>query len=62
MDDTMAYATRGAAALFPSPPKIVDHMEWRLGFFYTQTADVGAFLRGALETPALRGRHVSNET
>jgi pimeloyl-ACP methyl ester carboxylesterase len=48
MDDTTADATRAAAALFPAPPRMVEHMEWRLGFFYTQTADVGAFLRGAL--------------
>jgi pimeloyl-ACP methyl ester carboxylesterase len=49
MDDTTADATRAAAALFPTPPKIVEHMEWRLGFFYTQTAAVAAFLRGALD-------------
>jgi len=49
MDDTTADATRTAAALFPSPPRIVEHMEWRLGFFYTQTAEVAAFLRGALD-------------
>ncbi len=49
MDDTTADATRAAAALFPSAPKIVDHMEWRLGCFYTRTAEVAAFLRGALD-------------
>jgi pimeloyl-ACP methyl ester carboxylesterase len=49
MDDTTADATRASAALFPAPPQIVDHMEWRLGFFYTKTADVAAFLRGALD-------------
>jgi hypothetical protein len=49
MDDTTADATRGAAALFPSPPRLVEHMEWHLGFFYTHTTDVGAFLRGALD-------------
>jgi pimeloyl-ACP methyl ester carboxylesterase len=49
MDDTTADATRTAAALFPAPPRIVDHMDWRLGVFYTRTAEVGAFLRGALD-------------
>ncbi len=49
MDDTTANATRAAAALFPTPPKIVDHMEWPFGFFYTRTAAVAAFLRGALD-------------
>jgi hypothetical protein len=49
MDDNTAEATRAAAALFPAPPKVVEHMEWRLGFFYTKTADVAAFLRGALD-------------
>jgi len=49
MDDTTADATRAAAALFPSPPKMVAHMDWRLGVFYTQTAEVAAFLRGALD-------------
>jgi pimeloyl-ACP methyl ester carboxylesterase len=49
MDDTTADATRAAAALFPSPPKVVEHMEWRLGFFYTKTAEVAAFLRQALD-------------
>jgi pimeloyl-ACP methyl ester carboxylesterase len=49
MDDTTADATRAAAALFPARPNIVDHMEWRLGCFYTKTVEVGAFLRGALD-------------
>jgi len=49
MDDTTADATRAAAPLFPSPPRIVDHMDWRLGVFYTRTAEVAAFLRGALD-------------
>ncbi len=49
MDDTTADATRTAAPLFPNPPKMVDHMEWRFGVFYTKTAEVGAFLRGALD-------------
>jgi len=49
IDDTTADATRRAAALFPTPPRMVEHMEWRLGVFYTHTADVAAFLRGALD-------------
>jgi hypothetical protein len=38
MDDPTAGAPRSAAALFPSPPKMVQHMDGRLGF-----------LRGALD-------------
>jgi pimeloyl-ACP methyl ester carboxylesterase len=49
MDDTTADATRAAAALFPVPPKMVEHMEWRLGVFYTHAPEVAAFLRSALD-------------
>jgi hypothetical protein len=49
MDDTTADATRSAAALFSTPPKMVEHMEWRLGVFYTHAPEVAAFLRGALD-------------
>jgi len=49
MDDPTAGAPRSAAALFPSPPKMVEHMDWRSGVFYTQAPEVAAFLRGALD-------------
>jgi hypothetical protein len=49
MDDTTADATHAAAALFPAPPKMVEHMDWRLGVFYAQAPEVAAFLRGALD-------------
>jgi len=49
IDDGIADRTRGALPLFRNVHKVIEHMEWREGLFYTRTSEVAAMLRDVLD-------------
>jgi pimeloyl-ACP methyl ester carboxylesterase len=49
VDDGIAEQTRGAVPLLGNVVKVVEHMEWKEGAFYTHTAEVAAALRQILD-------------
>ncbi len=49
IDDGIADRTRGALPLFRNVTKVIEHLDWKEGLFYTRPAEVAAVLRESLD-------------